>query len=86
MNFKTIVLGCTHYIYYKKLIEKIAGKGITVIDGNHGTARNLMNTVSKIKSSTSHKGGGGGGGGGGDITFIHKGLKTAMTESKDCWN
>jgi glutamate racemase len=48
-NFETIVLGCTHFLYYKKQIERIAGKEIAVIDGNEGTVKNLVNTVKTMK-------------------------------------
>lgn len=34
-----IVLGCTHYPFVRKAVEKVAGPGIAVIDGGDGTAR-----------------------------------------------
>ena len=34
-----IVLGCTHYPFVRKTVERIAGPGIAVIDGGDGTAR-----------------------------------------------
>lgn len=55
-KYETIVLGCTHFIYFKNMMEKIAGKNITIIDGNDGTTRNLMNTVKMIKSVKSNDG------------------------------
>ena len=36
----SIVLGCTHFVFYKRSIERMA-KGITLIDGNQGTCRHL---------------------------------------------
>lgn len=54
-KFETIVLGCTHFIYFKKMMEKIAGKGMAIVDGNEGTVRNLMNTVKTIKSTKKDK-------------------------------
>ncbi len=36
-----IVLGCTHYPFAKKTIQKIAGDNVRIIDGSLGTARQL---------------------------------------------
>ncbi|MFA7158172.1 MAG: glutamate racemase [Kiritimatiellia bacterium] len=44
-KFETIVLGCTHFIYYADIIRKMAGKHVAVIDGNEGTVRNLVSTI-----------------------------------------
>lgn len=40
-NYKSIVLGCTHFIFYKSLIQNIVGSDIEIIDGNSGTVNNL---------------------------------------------
>jgi glutamate racemase len=48
-NFETIVLGCTHFIYYKQIIQKIAGNGIEVLDGNIGTINNLKRCLSETE-------------------------------------
>ncbi len=45
-NFETIVLGCTHFIYYKEMIRDIVGNKIEIIDGNAGTVNNLKNILS----------------------------------------
>lgn len=44
-EYETIVLGCTHFIYYSKAIEGIVGKNIKIIDGNAGTVKNLVMTI-----------------------------------------
>lgn len=36
-----IVLGCTHFIYFKKYLEKILPKHMKIYDGNEGTVRHL---------------------------------------------
>lgn len=36
-----IVLGCTHYLFVKREIRDILDPKIKIIDGNHGTAKNL---------------------------------------------
>lgn len=41
----SIVLGCTHYIFLKDYIKKLAGDNIDIIHGNEGTARHLRNVL-----------------------------------------
>lgn len=52
LNFETIVLGCTHFIYYKELIQHIVGNKIEIIDGNSGTINNLKKLLSKYDSTS----------------------------------
>lgn len=42
----TIVLGCTHYPFLRKLIEKAAGPGVNVIDPAPAVARHLCDVIS----------------------------------------
>jgi len=44
-EFSAIVLGCTHFIYFKNVLEKIVNEGISVIDGNIGTVNHLLRTI-----------------------------------------
>ena len=46
-----VVLGCTHFIYYKDLIANIYGS--PVLDGNDGTVRHL---VSSLTTTEAHNG------------------------------
>lgn len=39
---KAIVLGCTHYVFLRRAIRRVAGEGIPLIDGNRGTVRQLI--------------------------------------------
>lgn len=43
----TIVLGCTHFIFYKQYIKDILGDKYIIVDGNLGTALHLKNELSK---------------------------------------
>lgn len=43
--YGTIVLGCTHFPYYKTVFEKLAGENTEVIDGSRGTVRHLRNRL-----------------------------------------
>jgi glutamate racemase len=40
-EYGTIVLGCTHFPFYKKIIRELLPLEIDIIDGNEGTVRNL---------------------------------------------
>ncbi len=36
-----IVLGCTHFVFYKDYIQELVGNHITIYDGNRGTSKHL---------------------------------------------
>jgi glutamate racemase len=40
-NLDAIVLGCTHFIFYKKYLKEVLDRPIFIIDGNLGTANHL---------------------------------------------
>ncbi len=44
----SVVLGCTHFIFLREIIEQAMGQEIILIDGNTGTARHLKDTLSKL--------------------------------------
>ncbi|MBQ1273972.1 MAG: glutamate racemase [Cellulosilyticum sp.] len=46
-----IVLGCTHFIYFKKYLEKILPKHIKIYDGNEGAVRHLKECIGAKESS-----------------------------------
>ncbi|SHI99857.1 glutamate racemase [Dethiosulfatibacter aminovorans DSM 17477] len=41
-EFSAIVLGCTHFVYFKNILEKMVPENISVIDGNLGTISHLI--------------------------------------------
>lgn len=47
-RYSTIVLGCTHFIYFKKCISELVPKDIQIIDGNNGTVKHLMKTLDSL--------------------------------------
>ena len=49
-NFSSIVLGCTHFNYFKDTIKKILPEHIKIIDGNEGTLKQLMRILN-LKSA-----------------------------------
>lgn len=38
----SIVLGCTHFVFYRQQIRNLIGDSIAIIDGNEGTGRHVM--------------------------------------------
>lgn len=44
-QYGTIVLGCTHFVYYRKIFRNILPGHIDIIDGNLGTIRHLKNIL-----------------------------------------
>ncbi|MBK7937653.1 MAG: glutamate racemase [Lewinellaceae bacterium] len=44
-NYGAVVLGCTHFIFFRNLMEKIIPPEIAIIDGNLGTVKNLKNKL-----------------------------------------
>lgn len=48
-NYDAIVLGCTHFLFFKDLIQKCIPKGIQIFDGNRGTVKRLMSLITLEK-------------------------------------
>ncbi len=44
-EYGTIVLGCTHFPYFKNDIRELVPAGIQIIDGNKGTVNHLKNIL-----------------------------------------
>ncbi|MBV1756854.1 MAG: glutamate racemase [Dethiosulfatibacter sp.] len=53
--YKTVVLGCTHFIYFKKTIEQYFHYSIDVIDGNQGTVNHLESILLGIDKGSNSK-------------------------------
>ncbi len=41
-DYDALVLGCTHFLYYKKLIKEIVADSVTIVDGHVGTVQELI--------------------------------------------
>lgn len=65
-NYEAIVLGCTHFSYYKDMVRKLFPSDVSIIDGNIGTAKNLKRILKEMNSLNE---------GNGDITFYNSGVK-----------
>ena len=44
-NYGALVLGCTHFLYYKTILKKLLPAGVELIDGNQGTVRQLKRVL-----------------------------------------
>lgn len=42
---QSVVLGCTHFIYYRNALEKIIPDEVNILDGNEGTVRRLRDVL-----------------------------------------
>ncbi len=67
-NYGTVVLGCTHFPFYKDALRKIFPAGTEIIDGNKGTVTHIKNILEKegLATNQSQKG---------EIAFYHSGKK-----------
>jgi glutamate racemase len=54
-TYGTIVLGCTHFPFFKNTIAKLFPPLINIIDGNEGTVRHLKNVLQSKNLLTQQK-------------------------------
>ncbi len=65
-KYGTIVLGCTHFLFYKDMFRKLLPAATNIIDGNIGTVKNLKRTLEEMKSLNE---------GNGNIIFYNSGFR-----------
>lgn len=73
-NYEAIVLGCTHFSYYKDMVRKLFSTSVNIIDGNIGTAKNLQRILNEMNLLNE---------GNGNITFYNSGVKVDDEEGLD---
>ncbi|MGN1031918.1 MAG: glutamate racemase, partial [Intestinibacter sp.] len=44
-NIDSVVLGCTHFIFYRDYLKRLLPKSINLVDGNLGTCRHLKHIL-----------------------------------------
>ncbi len=54
-DYSALVLGCTHFNYFKPLLHEKLGEGIELMDGNHGTVRQLAKVLNLTVSDADEK-------------------------------
>lgn len=52
-QYAAVVLGCTHFIYFKALLQKLFPSDTVFVDGNMGTVRHLFNCLAGGTASDS---------------------------------
>lgn len=55
-RYGTIVLGCTHFVFYRNILKKIIPENIDIIDGNTGTINHLKKVLDGKGERKSGKG------------------------------
>lgn len=76
-NYETIVLGCTHFSYYKDMFKKLFPPRANIIDGNIGTAKNLKRILKEMNLLNE---------GNGNIAFYNSGFKVESKAELDKYN
>jgi glutamate racemase len=51
-TYHAIVLGCTHFIFYKNIIRSIIPDHVQVIDGNEGTVNRLVSLLNNFENKS----------------------------------
>jgi len=52
-EFDGIVLGCTHFLFFKSMLRNIIPAHVQILDGNNGTVNRLSSLITKSKEKTS---------------------------------
>lgn len=47
-NVKSVVLGCTHYVFLKEAVKAVFGKDVQIFDGNFGTVKHLKHKLEQL--------------------------------------
>ena len=50
-DYGELVLGCTHFAYFHKVLADLLGPGVELIDGSEGTVRHLVDLVQGLPSA-----------------------------------
>ena len=77
-RYSSVVLGCTHFVFYKRHFKMVLPQGVDVIDGNLGTVNRLKTMLGNREPAYD---------GNGYVTFYCSGEKIPMTASiGDIWS
>ena len=53
----SIVLGCTHFLFYRNALKKLLPQDVHIVDGNWGTIRHLEDILNQNGQLNDHGGG-----------------------------
>lgn len=76
-NYEAIVLGCTHFSFYKDMFRKLLPSHVNILDGNIGTVKNLKRILEEMNSLNE---------GSGNIIFYNSGFKVEDKDELDKYN
>jgi len=76
-QYGTVVLGCTHFPFYRDRLRKLLPSNIDIIDGNIGTVRNLKRILEENKILCE---------GNGKMVFYNSGKKAEAGQEMDIYN
>lgn len=51
-DYSALVLGCTHFIYFREALKALVPPHVAILDGNAGTVRRLMDQTGNLTSGT----------------------------------
>ncbi len=49
-EYESVVLGCTHFLFYRNVIKECAGTDIRLLDGNQGTVNQLVRVLKPLRT------------------------------------
>jgi glutamate racemase len=52
-QYGAVVLGCTHFLFFKKFMRRVLPQEIQIVDGNRGTVSNLKNKLGENQNDGS---------------------------------
>lgn len=70
-KYGSLVLGCTHYLYYRSMLKKLLPHGVRIIDSTEGTIKRIKNIISEKNIAAERKTG--------SIEYIVSGSKVEDT-------
>ncbi len=73
-DYEAVVLGCTHFIFFKDMFRKMFPPDVDIIDGNLGTVRNMKRILTENALLN---------GGSGDIIYFNSGVKAENEAALD---
>ena len=47
-DYASVVLGCTHFVYFEPLLQAVFGPGTNFVNGNEGTVRHLFSQLAPL--------------------------------------
>lgn len=53
-EYSSIVLGCTHFNYFKDSLRKLLPAHVKFVDGNEGTVNKLLQELQRLEEDSSH--------------------------------